>query len=240
MNSHSSPHIVFFHHAGGSGAAMSEFARRFNTDFNVVVMEMPGRGRRRMERLKDNAKQVINDFVEKIPETNCLVLVGHSLGAYMAYLTAGYYKKNMPDMTVCLVLLSNEPIHCRQNFSWIKDNEMPTLALMEFAECAGQLPEWLKQNETLKHQFLAVLAADLKIADSIVPEQTQPLNDVPVLVIYGEEDPILHVPQERWQECTTGPFFLTSVPGGHFIIQTEENTIYETINHFVNQLNILT
>ncbi|SJN57849.1 Thioesterase domain protein [Vibrio ruber DSM 16370] len=101
MNSR--PHIILFHHAGGNAASLNMFALHFKQEFNVTMMEMPGRGRRRLEALKETSEQIINDFAKSIPAEGRLILVGHSLGAYMAYLMAGYFRKEMPEREFSLV-----------------------------------------------------------------------------------------------------------------------------------------
>ncbi|SJN57847.1 hypothetical protein VR7878_02515 [Vibrio ruber DSM 16370] len=131
------------------------------------------------------------------------------------------------------MVISNEPIHCRQDFSWVRDNETSRQELLNFAEQAGgELPDWLKQDSTLQQQFLDILTADLKIAESISSEQIKPLDGIPMLVIYGEDDPLLSTPPSRWKECTTGQCYIESILGKHFITSTHGKEIYELIKQF--------
>lgn len=228
-------HMALFHHAGGNASAMHAIACHFSQEYNILLMEMPGRGRRRQEALLHVAGQVADDFASRIPTHGRLILVGHSLGAYIAYLMAGFCRAKSPDREIVLVALSNDPIHCRRHFSRLDNAPESRLALWQFATQLGDLPDWLKQDATLRQQFIEVMASDLKVANSIDLTSILPLNNVPLLVIYGEDDPYLPAPPHRWRECTNGVYRLVSIPGGHFIQSTQEQGISEIIRQFIDE-----
>ncbi|MDE1477850.1 alpha/beta fold hydrolase [Xenorhabdus bovienii] len=229
------PHLVMFHHAGGNAASMSEFAKGFIDDFNVIQLEMPGRGRRRQESLLYHADQVIEDFASRIPTQGKIILLGHSLGAYIAYLMAAYCRVQSHQRQIILVAISNSPIHCRQRFSYLNSGETTHQQLLQFAKFADQLPDWLRQDPLLLQQFLQVLEADLNVANSINPAQSAPLDNIPLLVIYGTNDPLLPTPPLRWQECTRQAFHLIKLPGGHFILSQQGPQIQKIITDFIGK-----
>lgn len=231
-------HMVLFHHAGGNASAMNAIARRFSPQFDTMLMEMPGRGRRRQEALMRDAGRIVDDFASRIPPQGRLILVGHSLGAYMAYLLAGYCRSRTPDRDIVLVAMSNDPIHCRRRFPWLELNPESQQAIWHFATQLGELPDWLTQDDVLRQQFIQVLAADLDVANSIQPESACPLEDVPLLVIYGEDDPYLPFAPSRWCECTSGIYRMESVPGGHFIQSEQEQDIYDLILRFIADVDM--
>ncbi|MBQ4796782.1 alpha/beta fold hydrolase, partial [Pectobacterium versatile] len=90
-------HMVLFHHAGGNASSMQAIARRFSSAFSTMLMEMPGRGRRRQEALMYDVGAIVDDFAARIPEQGRLILVGHSLGAYIAYLLARHCRRITPE-----------------------------------------------------------------------------------------------------------------------------------------------
>ncbi|WJV55270.1 alpha/beta fold hydrolase [Prodigiosinella aquatilis] len=228
-------HLVIFHHAGGSAAALRTFAKSFPSDFNIILMEMPGRGRRRQEPLLFEADKVIQDFFPRIPAEDPIVFIGHSLGAYIAYLMASHCRTRDPYRNIGLVAISNLPIHCRQHFPSLDLSDISQQQLLQFAELAGQLPDWLKQDERLIKQFLQVFAADLSVANSINTEQEAPLVNTPILVIYGKDDPLLPSPPYRWQECTQNAFQMIGIPGDHFILNQHETDISGMITRFIDK-----
>ncbi|GAB7260342.1 thioesterase II family protein [Dickeya ananatis] len=229
-------HMVLFHHAGGNASSMQAIAQRFSSAFSTMLMEMPGRGRRRQEALMHDVSAIVDDFAARIPEQGRLILVGHSLGAYMAYLLAGHCQRMTPGRDIVLVVMSNDPIHCRRRFPWQELNPESQQAIWHFATRLGELPDWLTQDDVLRQQFIQVLAADLAVANSIRAEDTEPLNGVPVLLIYGEGDPYLSDAPARWCECTSGIYRMESVPGGHFIQSGSDTS--DIISRFISDVDM--
>ncbi|WP_338804341.1 alpha/beta fold hydrolase [Xenorhabdus griffiniae] len=227
--------LLMFHHAGGNSSIFSDFAKRCFDDFNVIQLEMPGRGRRRHEPLMYCVDHVIKDFASQVPPQGDIVLFGYSLGAYIAYVMASYCRKLSPKRKIILVVISNEPIHCRRKFS-LGAGEFTHQQLLKFTTKLGQLPKWLREESTMLQSFLNVLEADLCVANSISAELSSPLNDIPILVVYGNNDPLLPTPPLRWRECTQKTFNIIEVSGDHFILSEQETQIYKIMKDFLNKV----
>ncbi|HEL9845237.1 TPA: hypothetical protein U0R39_005554, partial [Klebsiella pneumoniae] len=101
------PHIAMFHHAGGNAAALDVLEKHFS-NFNVSKFEMPGRGRRRQEALLTDINKVIKDFFPQLPRHCPIIFMGHSLGAYVAYVMAKKYRFNDARQKSMLVVIGNE------------------------------------------------------------------------------------------------------------------------------------
>ncbi|VXD08449.1 Surfactin synthase thioesterase subunit [Enterobacterales bacterium 8AC] len=228
------PHIAMFHHAGGNAAALNVLEKHFS-NFNVSKFEMPGRGRRRQEALLTDVNQVIKDFCPQLPRHCPIIFMGHSLGAYIAYVMAKRYRFYDARQKSMLVVIGNEPIHCRKFFYFTESSEISKDSLLNFANHLGQLPDWLRREPILLAQFLRVLSADLQVANSISEEDSAALDDIPVLAFYGREDSLFPSPPERWQECTLQPFRLEGISGGHFISEAQAHEISELTIHFIRE-----
>lgn len=137
------PYLAMFHHAGGNAAALNHLAKIFMPCFNVIQFEMPGRGRRRKEPLANDISLVVDDFATRLPSCEPIFFLGHSLGAYIAYLMAAYCRSREPSRQIALIVIANDPIHCRQNFTFADSVQPPDMQLIHFASRLGQLPDWL-------------------------------------------------------------------------------------------------
>lgn len=228
------PHIAMFHHAGGNAAALNVLEKQFS-NFSVSKFEMPGRGRRHREALLTDINQVVKDFGSQLPCHCPVIFMGHSLGAYIAYVMAKKYRLYDTQHKTMLVVIGNEPIHCRKYFDFTESSEILKNSLLNFANHLGKLPDWLQRDTILLTQFLRVLSADLRVANSISDEDSAVLDDIPVLAFYGKEDPLLPSPPERWQECTLQPFRLEEISGGHFISEVQAHEISELTMHFIRE-----
>ncbi|HAF2130776.1 TPA: thioesterase [Salmonella enterica] len=232
------PHLAMFHHAGGNAAALNHLAKIFTPCFNVIQFEMPGRGRRRKEPLVNDISLVVDDFAPRLPSCEPIIFLGHSLGAYIAYLMAAHCRSREPSRQIALIVIANDPIHCRQKYTFADSVQIPDRQLICFASRLGQLPDWLRQEPRLLDQFLRVLAADLQVADSISPSDAAPLEDIPLLAIYSREDPLLQAPPRRWRECTRYYFELAEISGGHFISECQGEQIRKITLKFIHKYNL--
>lgn len=79
--------VLLFHHAGGSAAAYHKWHRSFPEWADLVLVELPGRGRRYQE-------PVLTDFGETVRELSSAIqldvappfaFIGHSLGALLSF-----------------------------------------------------------------------------------------------------------------------------------------------------------
>jgi len=94
------PRLVFVHGAGLSSAMWAPQVARFAGALQVTTVDLPGHGSRADERFSlDGARQIVAD--ELIRDTHRpVVLIGLSLGGYVAMAVAGRY----PQLTAGLVL----------------------------------------------------------------------------------------------------------------------------------------
>ncbi|NHB88122.1 thioesterase II family protein [Photorhabdus tasmaniensis] len=238
MNDPHGFHALLFPHAGGSAAVMHNFSAALKKYFSVHTMELPGRGKRRKERLLYKIDDAIADFATKVPSQGALTFIGHSLGAYLAYMMARYVRCRQPGRQVNLVVISNLPIHLRKCFCEIRQGETSEDKLLDFATYAGGIPDWLKDEPELRSQFLQVLAADLSIADSINQNQDRQLENIPLFVIYGNDDPLLDERVLEWSQYGPGIFKVLSLSGGHFILSDRGEEIAHQIINFVHSQKI--
>ncbi|PHM72168.1 thioesterase II family protein [Xenorhabdus sp. KJ12.1] len=231
-------HLIMFHHAGGNSSIFYDFTKYCSNDFNIIQLEMPGRGKRRLEPLMYHIDDIIEDFSSRIPTNGNIVLFGYSLGAYIAYVISAYCRKKESKRNILLVVISNEPIHCRNKFSFlgIGKQEYQQKMLLQFIQKLGAIPEWLKNSPTMLQRFLRVLEADLYVADSISEEQSFPLDNIPILAMYGNKDPLMNTPPYRWKECTRHKFNLVEVLGGHFILSEKGFEIYKSMIDFIHAI----
>lgn len=65
--------------------------------------------------------------------------MGHSLGACIAYVMAKTYRFYDTRQKSMLVVIGNEPIHCRKFFDFTESSEIAKDSLLNFANHLGQL-----------------------------------------------------------------------------------------------------
>ena len=78
--------IIGFHHAGGSAAVYYPLARELLTDWDLVLLDLPGRGKRHAEPLRQSLPELVELIAGEVrPWTDVpYAIFGHSLGAVIA------------------------------------------------------------------------------------------------------------------------------------------------------------
>ncbi|MEM9523597.1 MAG: alpha/beta fold hydrolase [Pseudomonadota bacterium] len=224
-------HHVFLPHAGGAGADLLGIAKTLCEAPNRHLLELPGRGRRRREPLVHDCAIALDDLDARLKArfaatdltgNTPVLFLGHSFGAYMAWMLARRHSARHPFAPVVVVALSNRPLHIRRRFhvphgvSRARDAALFS-ELVAFVETLGNIPEVIRATPNLFERFMAVLAADLAVADGLPWDLAALQAPLPLITGHGETDPVCQIDQDRWAQLGTGPHFHFTLPGGHFL-----------------------
>src|ERR1043166_8245649 len=85
-NSMKKPQLFLLHFAGGNCYSF-QFMMPLLRDFEVVSLELPGRGKRINEPLVTNFDLAANDILRQLRQklaSSSFLIYGHSMGAYLA------------------------------------------------------------------------------------------------------------------------------------------------------------
>ena len=155
------------------------------------------------------------------------VFFGHSMGALIAFeLTRRLRQNGLPQPNALFISACGAP--------QILDLQSPlhTLPDDEFVTSLKKLngiPLEVLQNKEMLNLFLPVLRADFKLIETYKYIHDEPLS-LPIIVFGGLDDE--RVSRERlegWAVQTSGRFEVTYFPGDHFFINSEKESVIETI-----------
>ncbi|WP_157182566.1 thioesterase II family protein [Sciscionella marina] len=203
--------LVCWPHAGGSPAVFAPFAAAL-PEFEVCAVQPPGRASRFGEPpVTDPVEAVaaVRAAIEAAEPLDELVLLGHSMGAAMANRLAVEL-----GTAVHTLVLSAWPAPGREYTE--TPSSQDNRALLEFMrrlESPGL--EELDEQEVTEF-LLPPLAADLALGEAAGP--TAHAAKAPILLTYGERDPVIWSADVRaWRE-TARVRAEFPLPGGHFAI----------------------
>ena len=206
--------LVVFPHAGGSAASYRELNRRLQVDFDVQCVELPGHGELReqpflgdMDQIADFAYEQTRGVLARQPTA----LLGHSMGAWVAYMVAQRASEQPP---LHLVASAARPPHLGVHRELLR--LAPEELVQELMRMGGIPAELLADREALE-LFLPALRADLAALEAFRPPLSS-LLDLPITVLRAAGDDITAEDASAWSAVTTHPCQFHTLPGSHFFL----------------------
>lgn len=230
-------------HAGGAANAYLPWARSSDQpDLDWVPVEIPGRGSRLREEPLSSMDELAGALVDALfrqPSPDPFVLLGHSMGAYVAHAVVRRLEAEGLTLPLCLVVSGARAPGSPTERSL---HTLPDVELIEALVELGGTSEEVLRHEELMHLMLPVIRADLTLLarhhetsrTGPAPSATLPC---PMLALGGTEDK-LAAPQwiSGWQATTTGRFRQRIFEGDHFFLHESHREVTEEIAAYVRTL----
>lgn len=218
---HQLPILFTVPYAGGHSMVFRNLKTMLTGKVHVEALEPPGRGKRANESLLTDLNDIASDMfrqVETVVKGNPFSVLGHSMGALIAYLIA---KKALAKDKNSVVHLFCSG-HIAPIVPKIEPGEAPrykaeTVDFWKYIESLGALPPELKAHEELMSYFEPIVRADIQALETYVYEKSEEPMDVPLTVFYGTKD--TETPIHKilpWQTESIKPVRFIPQPGGHF------------------------
>ena len=211
--------LIVFHHAGGSAASYYRMVRDLPENWDLLLLDLPGRGKRHaeppLERLPEVLEQVAADVRPWLGGTP-LALFGHSFGAVVALETARSLQAG--GVTPLWVGVSGRvpPDHHPVSRLSHLDDE----GLMAKLVAMGGMPERVNAVPQFVEHCLRITRSDLRAVESYAPDPDRVPLDCPLTVFCGSHDAWAPPAAMSGWEYETGRAHRRHVfPGGHFYFQ---------------------
>jgi external thioesterase TEII len=219
------PQLFLLHFAGGNCHSF-QFLLPYLNDFDVIRLELPGRGNRIKEALITEFDQAAADIFQQImtSQTNPHYLIyGHSLGSYLALRVTNMLERaNRPPS---YLLVSGNP------GPGIRDNKKRYLfGAEEFVtelRLLGGIPEEVFQHKELFDFFEPILRADFELAEKNNMPEEKPVN-TPIYALMGDQEEDVDK-LFNWSKFTNSSFYAEVLKGNHFFILNHPSRIAQLI-----------
>ncbi len=205
--------VIAFHHAGGAAAMYHGMAAALPDDWELLIYELPGRGRRSAEPLVTDLPALLPRVVADVaPWLDVPVaLFGHSLGAILAAEVA-----RAAATPPVWVGISGRIAPSLQA-------EAPVLSAMDDATLLAELfalggtPSRAQDHPELRARLLRIVRADISLLETYAPAADRPAIASPITTFAGIDD-VWAPPaaMQPWATETTGGLTPRRYPGGHF------------------------
>lgn len=215
--------LFCFHDAGGSASLFDGWDQLIDAGVELVVVEMPGRGRRVDEAPYKDVKSLIHDM---LPAFEGLLdkpytFLGHSMGGMVAYELVREFRRMQMPLPVKLFISSTSGLGAYDKHQVdyrLTDEELTAMYPHLSLEQVGG-------NTQIQALMINILRQDLEFLYNYNFTQEEPLS-LPIIAIHGNEDERVKRHQiEQWALESSAGFRLVPRSGGHRYIQHDADFV---------------
>jgi external thioesterase TEII len=222
------PQLFLFHFAGGNCYSY-EFMRARLREFDVVSIELPGRGRRINEPLFRDFDQAALDVHEQLRKrltAPTYLVYGHSMGAYLALRVSNLMKSSSRPPGY-LIVSGNPGPGIRESGDGKMRYQMGRTDFINELKALGGVPPEVIENQELFAYFEPILRADFEVAEKNGMGD-EPAIDSPLYAMMGSrEEKTGEI--SNWGRFTSSHFGYEILEGDHFFIYNHPQRIARII-----------
>ncbi|XP_044534853.1 S-acyl fatty acid synthase thioesterase, medium chain [Gracilinanus agilis] len=230
--------LICFPWAGSGSIHFAKWGKSFHHSIEVSSIRLPGRESRYKEPFATNLEHVIAEIsnallplLQDIP----FAFFGHSMGSYIAYLTAQHLKQNHGLEPVHIFVSSTSAPHKKPHFYLASTTSMSEEQLHHFIINMGGTPKEILENKELLEMFLPVFKADVRMTSNYTfVKPSKALLSCDITCFSGTED---LVEMEGWEDLTSGSVDNYRLPGDHFYLIKPSNETF-IINYITKCLEL--
>ncbi|WP_433680981.1 thioesterase II family protein [Nocardia sp. CA-119907] len=228
--SESCPLLVVFPHAGSGASTYRGFSKRFSADFDVAVVQYPGRQDRAAEpipaTIAELAAGALAEFLKSPYRRDVPVTAfGHSMGAMVAFEFVRQAEAAGVEVALLGVssavappLVADQPPH--------PDEDEALLDRLAALDGTGAD---LLANREIMRMALPVLKADYRAFDRYVCDPDVQVH-APIQALGGVDDEFVTVAHLRaWAAHSRSGYAVTLFDGGHFYLHDHVDGIAEVL-----------
>ena len=230
MYSNQKIQIFLLHFAGGSCYSFDFLKNYIQNSFEYHALELPGRGKRNLERHLHKKTDAIDDYVSQIKRlrnsNQPYIIYGHSMGATLGLSVAKKMEEQL-DPPHILIVSGNPGPGASYN-----DKVRHSLDDSEFKEelrSLGGVPEEILEDEDLYNYFSPIMRADFEILEKNKLSEVGLVINTPIYAVMGDQEETSKDIQ-NWELYTSGKFDYQVLPGNHFFIHNQVKTLAKIIS----------
>jgi len=223
--------LFLFPYAGGSAGVFREWPGHFGAGCELFGVQLAGRGPRLRERACSDAERLVHELADAVGAAAAgrpFSLLGHSLGAALAYRVARELARRGAAEPDCLFLGARKAPHLPATRGEVAS--LDDRAFIAHLRSLQGTPKALLEDAGLMSLLLPTLRADFALLDhwqreAAVPGAPAPLRQ-PIYALAGRHDAHCRpVDAAAWAAYTSGAFELSDYAGGHFFIHSHQDQV---------------
>lgn len=229
------PQLFLIHFAGGNRYSfnfLDSFLSRF---FQLIPLELPGRGNRIHEKLHGGFEVAAFDIFKQIQAkltSPRYLIFGHSMGASLGLRVCNLMIQQ-GAWPSCLIVSGNSGPMMNTE----KTSQLNRQAFIQKLQKLGGTPSEVLENEEMFSYFEPILRSDFSVAEDneLVNE---PAVNIPLFALMGnQEGDVDNI--SNWRQYTSSYFEHKVLEGGHFFIYDHPEMVAQYIKRAYDKSTLL-
>lgn len=214
--------LFLLHFAGGSTYSYDFLKEYILKDFEVISLELPGRGKRFDEPALKTKEEAIQDYVNQISDSRNSApycIYGHSMGATLG-LSVTQRMEEKGDRPESLIVSGNAGpgvSYDELDKPKMKRYLMNDEEFKEELRDLGGVPEEVLTNKELYSFFMPIMRADFEVLEKEDYSEEGIELKTPIYALMGSEEKTSDK-IENWKRFTLSNFQYKILEGNHFFI----------------------
>lgn len=230
--------LFFIPYAGGMANSYAVLKRYIDTEFEIILVELAGRGRRTNEAFYEDMNEAVNDVAKQIKDNaynEPYAIFGHSMGGLIIYELLGKFEELKISYPKHIFISARRAAHLKSSdgkkYYKLPDEEF-ALELLKL----GDINREVIRNAELFNIFSPIIRADYKIIEEYVFKEPKNMLKCNMTLLYASED--IEASKEevlQWREYSENEVECFEFNGGHFYIFDNLKEVANIINNTLNQ-----
>ncbi|WNI17850.1 thioesterase II family protein [Actinacidiphila sp. ITFR-21] len=217
-------------HAGGAARTYLPWREPAAANgLEIVPVELPGHGTRHHEPPLTRMRDAVDGVLGCLPPAGPFVLLGHSMGARVAYETALRLLRDGGPRPLALVVSGSSPAGSGGPAGAGGPAARTDEELLAWLRALGGTPATALGHKAVARAVARTLRADLGLLARSGP-RARPALPYPILALAGAQDHVAPAQAvAEWRALTGADFRYRVLPGGHFFPHRQPERILAAV-----------
>ncbi|XP_017653972.1 S-acyl fatty acid synthase thioesterase, medium chain [Nannospalax galili] len=232
--------LICFPWAGSGSIYFARWGQTINGLLEVHSVRLAGRESRLQEPFANDICQIADEIASAllpVIQDKPFAFFGHSVGSYIAFMTALYLKEKHKLEPLHLFISSATAPHSTSQLQIPEVDGLSEEQVQSYLQHFGGTPKHVIKDKEALQQCIPILKADITLLRNFsFDTPSKPLLSWDITCFYGSEDVIKNI--EGWKDVTSGKLDVHILPGDHFYLMEPNNEAF--IKNYISKCLELT